>query len=279
MSEVCTYGGDGVGSVPGFVTSPFTGATCCNYLRATRAPYGSVTDVTWAVRASFDALGHGPPLIGWSSGLGLTGDRRLVITVFDDTFTPMGETVSEIQVPGLVTGVSVWLRGRLSAPSGLCEYWYSYDDTFDESLVSWTPLGSAMPGASGNVLLSDTDQTIIANWDPVVFGTPGMGGNVYVASERVNGALTLLMDMTDIPDDSNNSFPLSVGGVVAVVRAATEPNTFLSPFSASGATYGMGHYGLCDQLPRRSCSPARRGANPVTAGSPFGDCEPRRSCA
>lgn len=273
MAEVCAYGGDAGEPIAGYIDFPVNDAVCCNFTRVTRVPVGSASNVMFTIKLSFGAFGIGRLMIGWRWGLTITGDRMLKIGEFNNSGQFIGQASSQIAVPGLVTDLDVWLRGRLTFASGLCEYWYSYDTTFQESDVTWIDLGLPQVGVTGVPNLADTQHFSLGSWAQP-FNVYGIGAKVYAASEAIDGVTTLVMENTDIPAEPANSFSLSLGGTMNVTRSAAEPNTFLSPYSSSGSTYGMGHYGLCDQVQQRGCSPVRAGSIPISQQSPYADCEP-----
>lgn len=214
MPEACTYGGDAGTPIAGFVWFPGSGPGP-NRLRVSHGTYPSISTVTWTAKINLDTLGAGHAVIGWGWGLSVTGDRRLNISLIADFLEPVGDAPSQVAVPGLDAGRDVWIRGRVECPSALCTYAYSYDVVLTEDEVEWIELGAAQPGVSGTPDPGITSATWISSFVP---GTPvgGIGGRIYYASEAVNGVRTLVMNNTDIPDDSATSFPLSLGGTATV---------------------------------------------------------------
>lgn len=50
-------------------------------------------------------------------------------------------------------------------------------------------------------------------------------------------------------------------------------------YGQAGATYGDGHYGVCDLRNTRGCSPAGEGSTPVTEAVPFDpECHDPEPC-
>lgn len=277
MAEVCTYGGDAGAPINGFIDFPYDDVHCCNYLEVDRgAPYGSVTEVQWTTKLSFAAFDVGRLIAGWPWGLAMMGDRRVNIFIpgnVGGSIGFIGNAPSEVPVPGLTTNEDVWIRGKVNISTSVCEYWYSYDPTYVEEEVTFIPLGNAQIGPTGTPTIN-SQITFYGNSALIGFEVYGFGGRMYTMSEMVDGVYTMVMRNENIPDDTHSSFALTLGGTADVHRSGVEPDTFLSAYSSDGSTYGMGHYGLCDQGPTRSCSPARAGEVPLATGTPYSpDCE------
>lgn len=57
------------------------------------------------------------------------------------------------------------------------------------------------------------------------------------------------------------------------------PHTVEEVCTYGDATYGDGHYGICDRGNLRGCGPAGPAANPITETEPFDpDCHEKREC-
>lgn len=173
--------------------------TAGNAITFSRSALGSVTSVEFALRVYLDAVGVAQALAGWSGGgggLSLTAANKLNCGVTKTGGGLVGGADSTIAVPSLAVNTKVWLRGIVTASTGVCDYYYSYTNTNDYDAVVWTVIGAPIAGASGAVDLTKTTTPI---YGAVTLTVAGYAGRLYAGAEAINGTKTIEFDATDFP--------------------------------------------------------------------------------
>lgn len=132
-------------------------------------PAGLASVDTWEASLRFipEAVGVSQTLCGSGSThftFRLDTSNRPLISVLDNLAAVVVGGYVPLAIPNLTVGAPIWIRGRLTYSTGLCEYWYSFDGGDDPDKVNWISLGSGINSTSANSAhLVETSNIIIGS--------------------------------------------------------------------------------------------------------------------
>ena len=145
------------------------------------------TTCSWRMRVRLDSLpGSVLAIAGADSTYGtiqIDTIGRLVVGHRDAATNLIGAQWSTIPVPSLI-GNDIWLRCDLDTTTATCTYYYSLDNTNDETLVTWSLVGTPVVGSfAGNT--PDPKANILFGSNSV--GLAGHPVKMYAGSFYTNG--------------------------------------------------------------------------------------------
>jgi len=197
-----------------------------NCARTTAAGTVTPTSIEFAVKVRFDAIGLWQPLAGWDStwaGLTLEASGQLRVYVLrTGDYAQIGGALSSVAIPGLAAGVDIWVKGKVTPSTAVCNYAYSLDATNDVSAVSWTTLGTAVTGTNaGSTPVDGTAQVTMFGARSVA--EAGIAGRLYAGAQWINGSLVHQLDTSVITDESASTFTAATGQTVTIAKAGPTP--------------------------------------------------------
>jgi hypothetical protein len=198
-----------------------------DYVSITRTVLGSLASLEFRVRVNFDTIGTQVTMCGWGStnaSFQRNSAHTLFIRVVNTAVASIGAANSPIAIPSLTTGTDIWLRGKVTVATALCEYWYSYD-----AYPDWISLGSAVGINAGTTPLLTQSGGVFMGTNST--GLAGFPGNLLNFEEYDDGALTVkfdgVLDLAGIAVAAT-TFPVSTGQIATVGRFGS-PATVLVP--------------------------------------------------
>lgn len=181
-----------------------------NYAYVIRDAVSSLT--TWEVIVRVQAPVYPHYLIAWEDGeasFSVGFDRKLWINAG-------GGAWSVGTLPSDWYGKDIWLRGKITAATGVCEFWYSYGDTPTWVVLAGATRAPVVPN------LSKSDLLLLGVSQPD-YQYP-MTGRLYYAEEIVNGTTLFKFSATDdlggVPDNGDSFLP-TTGDLVFIERRDT----------------------------------------------------------
>ena len=207
-----------------------------NHLSTSLTTLSSVASVDFAVRVSLDSFASVNWLSGWNSthaAFWIQSNKTLIVRLLNTSILSIGEIPSNIAVPDITAGQPVWLRGKVTVATSVCDYWYSYDQTNDESLVSWISLGTPQTGGNAGTtpLLSQSGSPI---WGSHTSGSAGLTGKFHAAAERIDGTIRQRIDADAITSGAATSFVATTSQTVTINRATSGRKSVAMPSKAKG---------------------------------------------
>lgn len=166
-----------------------------NYVSMTRAAPTTPTSVEMAVRATFDQVSVDRYLAGWGNAdvsLAVNSDNKIFFLATNTVGGSVGNVGSAVDIP-LVVGQKVWVRAKVTASNGTCEFWYSFSNTSNYEAVVWVPLGTPVVGSGAGTTIRTTNATT------VTFGThdstvAGFQGKLHAGAEVLSAGKTIEFD-------------------------------------------------------------------------------------
>lgn len=219
-------------TISGFLYMPNTSGTDTNHLSLTRTALTVATSVEFAVKINPSIIGVNHGLAGWSASgaaFELQSTNKLFIQVAKASgFT--GAIVSSVVVPGLTVGTPVWLRGSVTASTGVCSYWYSYDTTNDYAFVNWIALGTPQTGTIGAFVLTGSSTTYFGSEGATTIITRG---SIYGAAESISSAVTIKIDCSGrVP--ATTSFAAVTGQTITLNSTGVDPARLVANSTQTG---------------------------------------------
>lgn len=212
---------------PGYLRLP---GTLSNMATITRSALGSATAVEFAVRVSFNAIGVLQSLAGWFSGgaeMFIGSNNKLQIYVAKTGGGLIGAIDSSVAVPGLATNTKIWLRGKVTTATAVCQYWYSVEDTNDYDAVNWIQVGTNVTGSNA-AGTTDVSKSVTVGIGAPNFATVGLAGKLYAFVEAVSNAKTIEVDPSGLADGTT-SFPAITGQTVVLQTGSGIPAAIVGP--------------------------------------------------
>jgi hypothetical protein len=129
-------------------------------------------------------------LCGWDSthaGISFNTAGALSVLVLNTpAYVTIGGAVSSSAVPANLANTWVWLRGKVTVSSAACDFYYSSDNTNDNTAVSWTSLGTGIVGSNAGTTPALT-QSFAVVMGTKSSGLAGMVGDIRSFAEYVDG--------------------------------------------------------------------------------------------
>lgn len=146
----------------------------------------TLDSVEFAIRVAIEGSVVNTALMGFDStwaALHLGADGRLRVRILSDALDNIGNAWSEDPAP-VTPGEAIWLKGKVTTATAVCEYAYSLDDTDDKDAVTWIPLGDPVAGGhAGDTTIEPYSTGIVIGCDSSgASGSGAMKGKVLAAA-------------------------------------------------------------------------------------------------
>ena len=199
----------------------------------------SLATMQWTIKVRLDeCLPADSALSGFIAGIfpmRINADGRMIMSIWSvegQNLQLIGNAASVNAAP-IVVGQDIWLRGKLTMATALCEYWSSADGQ------TWNDLGSAIGTNAGlTPLLTNSYQVMVGG---VTQSGATFPGRIYEFAEQVNGvdAIHFVADQ-----DLKNWTPgtttfTTTCGRTAFIYGGMHPSTRVG-FYPPACTYGGG---------------------------------------
>ena len=171
----------------------------------------------------------------YQMSVGTTGLLRMS-TSLNGTLADTGQSSVSLASVGAVAGVPMWLRVTRNATTGVRTFYYSHQQTQDESQVVWTQMGATAAGTAGAVYAGTNVMAMGTNTS----GSGVVAGELYRAQVRdgIGGTVVFDADLstqttgTDtFTESSSNAATVTIVGSLAqagdgrVAVSASTPGT------------------------------------------------------
>lgn len=216
-----------------------------NWVIATRTTLPTFNTLQFTIHCKLDQMPHTTvSLMGFLAGtnyllMNADGGMQIISWTAVGANTVLAGNLASSGVAPIKVGVPIWLRGKLTYTTALCEYWYSYDGQ------TWTSIG-AVTGFNAGTLpyLSNSASVMIGNISQSIQPFPG---DIYEAYDTIDGVnrIRFVADQDLKTWTSGTSFTTTSGDPALIyggMNAATKPAFF--PGGANGNYLALNTYGV-----------------------------------
>lgn len=181
------------------------------------------TSFEYIARVRIDVAGTAS-VGGWGSTnvyLTINANGTLFLRVLNVGGGNIGSVNSPSPIPNWGPGIDVWIRGKVTISSALCEYWYSLEEKYP---TAWISLGTPTGTNAGTVPSVVASTTVVLGSNSS--GIAGMDGRLYYFAEFLSGVETFRFDgsqdLAGVTAEAT-SFAPSLGQTNAVVTIVRTP--------------------------------------------------------